>query len=335
MTITNDISFLIAGLGSIGRRHLQNLGALGISNITLLRTGKGTLSDELFDRFPVEHDLDAALARKPSAVIVSNPTSLHLNVAIPATKAGCHLLLEKPVSHSMERIAELREIASRKRLKVLVGFQFRFHPSLRQVKTWIDDGTIGRPISAHAHWGEYLPAWHPWEDYRASYSSRHDLGGGVALTLCHPIDYLRWLAGDVTSVYASMDHSSSLETDTEDRAVFVLKFASGALGTVYLDYVRQPPAHELLIIGERGTISWNAADNNAVLSRASRDETETYSPPVGFERNSLFLSELSHFISCISEDTEPLCSLEDGIRTLEIVLAAKESSAERREVDVS
>ena len=141
--------------------------------------------------------------------------------------------------------------------------------------------------------------------------------------------------GNVTSVYARMDHSSSLETDTEDRAVFVLNFASGALGTVYLDYVRQPPAHKLVMIGERGTISWNAQDNNAVLRRASKSETEIFSPPAGFERNSLFHSELSHFIACINGDSDPLCSLEDGIRTLEIVLAAKESSLERREVDVS
>ena len=86
--------------------------------------------------------------------------------------------------------------------QVLVGFQFRFHPGLQQVKKLLDEGAIGKPISAHAHWGEYLPDWHPWEDYKQGYAARPELGGGVVLTLSHPLDYLRWLLGEVESLSA-------------------------------------------------------------------------------------------------------------------------------------
>jgi len=96
--------FLIAGFGSIGRRHFRNLRSLGERNILFYRTGLSQLAGEELGGFTVEDDLGAALAHKPDAVIVANPTALHLDVAIPAAKAGCHLLLEKPLSHSLERI---------------------------------------------------------------------------------------------------------------------------------------------------------------------------------------------------------------------------------------
>src|SRR5215208_7970724 len=106
------MNFLIAGLGSIGRRHFRNLIALGETDIVLLRTRKATLSDDELAGYPIETDLNEALKRhKPDAVIVANPTSLHLDVAIPAAEAGCHILLEKPVSHSLDRLDVMQNAA--------------------------------------------------------------------------------------------------------------------------------------------------------------------------------------------------------------------------------
>ena len=172
------MKFLIAGLGSIGRRHLRNLLALGERDILLYRTHHSTLPDDELADFQTETSLEAALAHQPDAVIVSNPTALHLQVAIPAARAGCHLLLEKPVSHSLEGIAELRAAVQRSGSRVLVGYQFRFHPGLAESR----EPAPGRSdrssaVSARAHWGEYLPGWHPWEDYRQGYSARPTWAG--------------------------------------------------------------------------------------------------------------------------------------------------------------
>jgi predicted dehydrogenase len=150
------MKFMIAGLGSIGRRHLRNLKALGEEDIVLYRSGLSTLQDDELEGYITETGLEAALAHKPDAVIVSNPTALHLDVAIPAAEAGCHLLLEKPVSHNLERVDELLAAVKRGGGKVLVGYQFRFHPGLQAVKRWLMEGRIGKPISAHAHWGEWV-----------------------------------------------------------------------------------------------------------------------------------------------------------------------------------
>ncbi|NJN44030.1 MAG: Gfo/Idh/MocA family oxidoreductase [Anaerolineae bacterium] len=147
------MKFLIAGLGSIGRRHFRNLRALGETNILLYRTHKATLPDDELDGVPVETDLQAALANKPDAVIVSNPTAMHLDVAIPAAEAGCHLFLEKPISHSMERVDQLQDAVAQTGVRVLVGFQFRFHPGLRRVSELLARREIGTPVSVRARLG--------------------------------------------------------------------------------------------------------------------------------------------------------------------------------------
>ncbi len=172
------MKFLIAGLGSIGTRHARNLIALGERDLVFFRTHKSTISAPDLQLFPLETELSAALSHEPDAVIVCTPTALHLDVAIPAAQAGCHLFIEKPISNNLDRIDELVEIVKSKGLKATIGFHFRCHPGLQKVKSLIETGAIGRSVWAQAHWGEYLPDWHPWEDYRTAYSARSDLGGG-------------------------------------------------------------------------------------------------------------------------------------------------------------
>jgi len=295
--------------------------------VLLYRTLHSTMPDEELQGLPVSTDLDAALAWGPDAVIISNPTAKHLEVAIPAAKAGCHLLLEKPISHSMEGVEELSQIMQQTGKQTLVGFQFRFHPVLIHIKELLDSGKLGRPLAVHAHWGEYLPGMHPWEDYRGGYAARADLGGGVVLTLCHPFDYLRWLLGEVTDLSATTAHTSDLELGVEDQAEVTLHFANGCLGTVHLDYFQRPPAHWLEIVMTEGVIRWDNATGDAIFTHAHSLITEILAVPPDFERNHLFTSEMQHFINLVNGDeTLSRCSLYDGIQALKIVLGIYISS---------
>lgn len=320
---------VIAGVGSIGRRHMRNLVALGERDVLLHRRRDGGM-----EPFPVEPDLDVALEAGPRAVIVSNPTALHMSTALRAARAGAHLLIEKPVAHTLDRIEELAAIVEAQRLVVLVGYHLRFHPTLRELRNWVVSGALGRVVSVHAHWGEYLPGWHPDEDYRQSYSARRDLGGGALLTLSHPFDYLRWIAGEVESVFAVSDQLSSLDLDVEDVAQVTVRFTNGALGSVHLDYVQHPPSHYLRITGTRGIALWDAGDGVTRVYDGSRDAWTVHYPPEGFERNHVFLDEMRHFLACIDGLATPECSLADGKRALEIALAAHASAAHDRVIDV-
>ena len=331
------MKFLIAGLGSIGRRHFRNLIALGEREIILLRTRKATLPDDELAGYPVETDIQEALEKHtPDAVIVANPTSMHLEIAIPAAEAGCHILLEKPASHSLERLDVLQEATEKSGSKILVGFQFRYHPTLNKARELIQSNTLGRILTVHAHWGEYLPQWHPWEDYRQSYAARADLGGGVIVTLTHPLDYLRYLLGEVESLYSFNGHISPLAVDVEDVAEIGLKFRNGALGGVHVNYFQRPPVHRLEIVGTNGTLRWDNADGilhfhkmpasfGSFSDQPPDPVIESFSPPEGFERNQLFIAQMRHFIDVVRGQAEPVCRLEDGVMALRLALAAYES----------
>jgi len=333
---------LIAGLGSIGRRHFRNLNALGENDIVLLRTRKATLPDDELAGYPVEINIHEALKKhKPDAVIVANPTALHLDIAIPAAEAGCHILLEKPISNSLDRVDTLQQAAQKSGSKILVGFQFRYHPTLNKARELIQSHALGKILTVHAHWGEYLPQWHPWEDYRQSYAARADLGGGVICTLTHPLDYLRYLIGEVDSLWSFNGSISPLNLDVEDVAEIGLKFSNGAIGGIHLNYVQRPPRHTLEIVGTDGTLRWDNADGILHFHQMPKDfgsfsdnppapVTQTFAPPEGFERNQLFVSQTRHFIEIARGESEPICGLEDGIRALELALAAKESESTHR-----
>lgn len=324
------MKFLITGLGSIGRRHLRHLVLHGEHEVVLYRTNLATLPDDELAEYPVETDLDKALAQKPDAVIVSNPTALHLAVALPAAKAGCHILLEKPVSHSLEGLDELQRVVDAQGVGVLVGFQFRYHPGLRKAVELLKEETVGRALSFRIHWGEYLPDWHPWEDYRQSYAAREDLGGGVILTLTHPLDYARWLFGEVTQLSAFAENSGELDIEVEDTAEINLQFESGVIGSIHLDYNQRPPRHEMEIVCTEGTMRWDHAGDLRVYSAVTKEWVD-YSAPADYERDHLFRDQMAHFLEVAAGRAEPVCTLGDGIRAVEMALAAKMSS-EKKEV---
>jgi predicted dehydrogenase len=217
----------------------------------------------------------------------------------------------------------------------------------------ISDGEIGRVISAHVHFGEYLPAWHPWEDYRKGYAARADMGGGVVLTQCHSLDYLPWLVGDVDQVWGFTAKLSDLEVDVEDTAKIGLRFANGALGSIHLDYNEQPPAHYFEVVGTMGSLQWNLADGATRIYRAESPSPreaspkeagrgmpegrgegawESYPLPAGWERNVMFMEEMKHFVSVVRGEVKSSCPLEAGIKVQRLIQAIHQSNLTRMAV---
>lgn len=323
-SLKKDLTILIAGFGSIGRRHFNNLKLLGYSNFVFYRTNQSKISISEIEAYPTFNNLEEALNQKPDVVIISNPSAYHIDVALKATRIGCHLFIEKPLSHNLNDCQELQKLVKEKNLTVMIGCQFRFHPLLEKLQQDIQQGRIGKVIGADAQWGEYLPNWHPWEDYRDSYSARPDLGGGVVLTLIHPLDYLYWLFGDVKQVKSSIYKIPSLQTSTQDDwAEIILEFDSDVIAHVHLDYIQRPPVHNLTVWGDNGrvkldfhagTLVWESVEGIQNIDKV--DE--------GFERNTMFIKEMEHFLTCIAQKQTTIIPLEDGIKVLEVALKAKQ-----------
>jgi predicted dehydrogenase len=226
----------------------------------------------------------------------------------------------------MEGLSRLAEIAEENHVQILVGFQFRYHPALRKIKELLAEQVVGRPLSFRADWGEYLPDWHPWEDYRQSYAARKDLGGGVILTLTHPLDYARFLLGEVEALSAFAGKLSDLELDVEDTAEIGLRFASGVIGSVHLNYTQQPPRHQLEIVCTGGTIRWDNAGKSVDLYHAEKGLWESHPLPEDFERDTLFRDQMKHFLKVVHGEEKPVCTLQDGIWALRLALAAHQAS---------
>jgi predicted dehydrogenase len=315
---------LIAGAGSIGRRHLQNLRQLGVHDIHLYRTHSRPLNEA--PELPVFTDLKQALECKPQAVIVSNPTAFHIEIALAAARAGCHLFIEKPLAHSWDGIEELLSIVDEKRLVAMVGFDLRFDPGLCRIKALLEQEQIGPLIAIHAQVGQYLPDWRTGQDYRDGMSARRASGGGVILDLIHELDYTSWLFGPIAQVACFANKLSNLEIETEDTASILLKFRNGAIGTVNLDYVQRVPSRTCRVIGELGTILWDYHGQKVAWYRHTNKSWEEFDYS-GFERNDRFLAEMRHFLACLNGEEIPKVNLVVGSLVLKVALAAKHSAS--------
>lgn len=341
---------LFVGLGAIGQRHLRNLVALEGNKVELLAYRSRGLATVLTDRMQVEpgtaleakygirsySNLEAALAQQPDVAFICNPSSLHLPAAIAAARAGCHLFIEKPLSNGLEGCAELAEIAHEKQRVVYVGYQMRFHPCLKRAMALLKAGAIGRPIAARVEVGEYLPGWHPYEDYRQSYAARHDLGGGTILSMIHEMDYLYWFLGLPRRIFTLGGHLSRLEVDVEDVASILMEFSAGGQRIpvhLHQDYVQRPPSRNCEMIGDAGkllidfmTLSLRCYNEQGLLV-----EDLSFAD---FQRNQLFIDQMTHFLACVRGEERPLVSLEDGLQSLRMALAARESLETGRVVEL-
>jgi predicted dehydrogenase len=324
---------LIAGLGAIGQRHARNLRALRpdveliayrqrrlrhVVTPTLTRDDAQDVEAALgvtpFD------DLDAALATRPDITLICTPTSQHLPIALAAAAAGSHLFIEKPVSNAIDGIGRLRRSVADQGLVALVGCQWRFHPLVERLHAMLAALAFGELQKATITYAEYLPDWHPYEDYRTSYAARADLGGGVVLTHIHDYDLAWHLFGAVTGVLATGGHMSDLEIDVEDTAHATLDTAHGPV-VVSQTLASRHVTRRIDVQGSEGACTVDL--HRATLHATGRVAVEEALPE--YQRNAMFIAELEHFLSCVETGTAPRIPLEDGIAVLQVALAVKAS----------
>ena len=327
--------FLVVGTGSIGTRHARNLLAMGhevsgwdarAEQLDLVRrTSPGLLAAA---------GLGAGLASKPDAVLVCTPPASHLAVARQAVEAGCHVFVEKPVAHLSDEVPALLDAAKRAGRLLAVGFNLRFLPSLRRVKALLDDGRIGRVYSASASFGFYLPAWRAGRDYTDNYAVSAAAGGGVLLDLVHEFDYLGWLFGEARELCSAASHVSALAGDTEDLAEVTVRFVSGVLVQVHVDYLRRAYRRDLELIGSDGVITWDYESRAVTVLGPEPDRVERLDGSGDGPNEDMYVNELRHFIACVEGREELSVDGWEALRSLRLVEAAKRSAAERRWVSL-
>jgi predicted dehydrogenase len=219
----------------------------------------------------------------------------------------------------------------------MVGYQLRFHPCILRLTEIVRSGVLGTPLSVRATIGEYLPNWHPYEDYRTTYAARTDLGGGVIVTQIHEFDYLYSLFGLPRRIYALGGHWSDLEIDVEDTASILMEVPLGSRVLpihLHQDYLQSPPSRQCEIIGDRGRAVMDLPSLTVSLYMLGKPEPEIFRVE-NFDRNNLFLDQARHFLHCVETRKRPIVDIADGIQSLRMALAVKQSIAEHKPIDLN
>lgn len=274
---------LIIGYGSIGKRHSDNLISLG-EEIVRFDRSKDKIEDKL---------------EEVDSVFITCPTAFHMDFALKAAKANKHIFIEKPVSHNLENVKKLYSLCQSNDKICFIGYNFRFHKDLIEIKNKLK--SLGKVEFVKVEVGEYLPGWHPDEDYRQGYAARSDMGGGVVLTLSHEIDYIRWLFGSVTSGKAFIGKVSNLDIDVEDTASIILKSDAGTLIELHMDYIQKPAVRTMKIKTESEIINWDYYENKS------------------FDRNQMFIDEASHYLDCCHKKAQPIVTKKEVLDVMNII----------------
>lgn len=327
------MKILVIGCGSIGRRHARNLRELGIDDLVLYdpdQERSKSVARELQVRWV--RTLDHGYREQPEAALICAPTSLHLELATEALEHNCHLFIEKPISDSMAGVDEFLEEVENRRRALLVGCNFRFDPLVQTVREWVVEGSIGRIVSARFHFGSHLPSRHPWEDYRAGYGARKNLGGGVILDAIHELDLALWMFGEPETIYCAGGKYSDLEIDVEDVAEILLCYAEKIV-SIHLDSVQRPAERYCEIIGTGGQIR---ADVLARTLRYFDGEKCAWQPGGDYcAIDEIYKHEMRHFLDCLDGCAATAVDGKTAAQSLELAEDVRKSMEQKVSVSPS
>ena len=313
----------IIGLGSIGRRHLRLIRELRPNiNIIAVRSGKSEKVQEEKIADKIVYTIEDIKNTGIQAAIIATPATFHADQALRLMNLGIHVLIEKPLSHSLENVDELLRAAGELDAVGLVGYCLRYGPAALKFKEILATEKIGQILSVQVNCSSYLPDWRLNMDYRQSVSAKKELGGGVLLELSHELDYIRWFFGDMKSVYANIQNSGTLDIDVEDSADMIFESEQGYPVSVHLDFNSRNTRRECMVRCSNGDLTWDAVDHKVIWQPADGlEEAETYQD----DHDYIYREQLKYFFACIENKKPPSVSINDGVAVLQMIESAKKS----------
>ncbi len=317
-------NLLIIGCGSIGERHLRCFQKTGRAKVIACDNNLECLK-KIQNQYQVDicENWDAALKNPQiSAVVISTPAHLHVPMAIRALEEGKHVLIEKPLSTSLNRVEDLIKLRDQNNLTAVVAYVLHFIPAVQAVKDFLDKGEFGKPFHIVASGGQHFPFFRP--AYRDTYFNNHETGGGVIQDgLTHIVNAVEWMAGPSHSIYCDASHQVLDGITVEDTANML-----GRNGDTLVNYsynLFQAPAETTITVhAERGSIKAEFKKQRWSILPL-KDEDWTHFEAKFEERDSLFISQANAFIDTIEGKKTRMASLEEAIQTQRTILAALKS----------
>ena len=314
----------IVGLGSIGRRHLRLISEIRPDiKIIVVRSGHGSACDEEKMAVKITDSIGDAIKEGIQAAIISSPATLHLKQSLELAKNGIHLLIEKPISHTSDRVKELLKIVNENRITTMVGYVLRYDLGAMKFKNWLDNKIKGKILHARIECGSYLPDWRLDQNYRKTVSALPELGGGVLLELSHELDYLHWFFGNPVDVQAQIRNSGTLDINVEDQADLLITSKQGYPITVQIDFNRRHIERKCKVLTTEGELIWDAVNKNVTWKGVNKEQ---FKYEYNNERNSIYRKQLEVFFDCIENDNDPIVTVKDGINVISLIDAVRNAS---------
>lgn len=315
------MKFLIIGLGSMGKRRVRNLLALGHTDITGfdVRDDRRQEGRELYGITAIEEVGDMSAY---DAVFICVPPDLHMRYMKEALESRVHAFVE----HSSVFEEGVRDLAAEVRrlgLKFYASGTLRFHPSVRKIKQLVDSGAIGKLLNFSYHAGGYLPEWHPWEGLDF-YGSKRETSANREMVLFDFL-WIGWVLGELADAKAFYGKTSSMDADIDDVYAIALKFKNGVLGTYMVDQVsRNNCIRTMILNGEKGQIFWNWEERKVKLYNGDERTWVHYHEPAGKAADGynpmvieeMYIDEVRAFLESIENDTQVAITLEEDLANI-------------------
>lgn len=322
------MEILVIGTGSIGERHVRCFLATNRAQIAIVEPNE-QLRNTIRDRYKLQHawpTLDEALARhKFQAAVIATPAPLHIPIATRLAQAGVHVLIEKPLSVTLEGIPELQSILAEKKLTAVTAYVLRSYPVLAEMRQAIHEGRFGAPLQIVGVAGQNFPTYRP-AYAKTYYASRASGGGAVQDAMTHLMNTAEWFGGPVTRLVADLDHKVLADVNVEDT-VHVIARHGAVMGMYSLNQHQSANEFTVTVICPKATVRLEL-HNNRWGWMEKPDGGWNYAPSTPLERDTAFSSQASAFMDCIEHAKAPRCSLAEGLQTLKVnraILASVES----------
>jgi predicted dehydrogenase len=315
------MKILIIGCGSIGARHAKN--AVGLGHEVFLADqdpGRAEVLAKEISAKSFYKDYKQALKQNPDieAGVIAVPTSLHAQIALDLIDAGKHVFMEKPLASSLEEAHEVEDLLRVKKVVFMMGQSYRFHEGFLELKKILNEQAIGKIFHVNYFGGQYLPDWHPDQDYRKEYAAQRKLGGGVLNTsMSHSFDIVQWLFGNVTELCGWKAKLGNLDIDVDDSVFCLMKTEKNIVIECQSDFLNRISEHAMIITGELGTINADFISHSFIIKKPENKEQTT---PYSFDGNKRYIEEIKYFINLIQEKkyTHDL-DIQTGIKVMELM----------------
>lgn len=314
----NIKKILFFGLGSIGTRHLKLLKKNYDFEIYAYRSKKENPINDIVNIY----NLNEALQVNPDIVFITNPTHLHIKTAISCLKAGItNIFIEKPLSNTLDDLDIFLRETERIGALVYIGYNMRYSPILIRLKNLVKKREKSI-FYAETLCSSFLPSWRSERDYRETYSSKKEQGGGVILDLSHEFDYNEWLFGKIKSINGVYGKISKLDINSEDMCDVIVRFEKKMIAKIHLNYFGHKDERLVKIFTPSEEIIADLINKEIIIINEQGKKIETFS----FELNYLYEQQQKYFLDGVETQSKEISNLKDAKELLVKLLDFKKNN---------